>query len=105
MTKLLQFYGEPGVPLRVGGSTDELVAAWSGHRARLRDWFADLPEAGWRQPTRCSAWDVQALIPVIERAGGMITTWDGKGAHEGGSVIATGDPVLHDRVMQALAQT
>lgn len=49
------------------------------------------------------AWDVQALIPVIDRAGGAITTWEGKGAHEGGSVIATGDRVLHDRVMEALA--
>lgn len=40
-------------------------------------------------------YDIQALIVLIEEAGGIITNWDGSDAAEGGSVIACGDPQLH----------
>lgn len=49
------------------------------------------------------AHDVVALIPIIERAGGCITTWDGRTAAGGGRIVATGDPRLHEEVLQALA--
>ncbi|MEO5701314.1 MAG: histidinol-phosphatase [Casimicrobiaceae bacterium] len=49
------------------------------------------------------AWDVQALIPIVEGAGGRITTWDGGRAEEGGAVVATGDPGLHAAVLERLA--
>jgi myo-inositol-1(or 4)-monophosphatase len=48
------------------------------------------------------AWDVQALMPIVERAGGVITTWAGTAPDEGGSVVASGDPKLHDRVLEEL---
>jgi myo-inositol-1(or 4)-monophosphatase len=48
------------------------------------------------------AWDVQALMPIVERAGGRFTTWDGKPCFEGGSVVATGDPHLHDGILRLL---
>jgi histidinol-phosphatase len=48
------------------------------------------------------AYDVMALIPIIERAGGRITTWDGKPATEGGRIIAAGDKRVHDRAMALL---
>jgi myo-inositol-1(or 4)-monophosphatase len=48
------------------------------------------------------AWDVQALMPIVERAGGVITTWDGARCEEGGSVVACGDPRLHATVLEAL---
>lgn len=47
-------------------------------------------------------YDVVALIPVIERAGGRITTWDGRPATDGGRIIAAGDPVLHERVLKLI---
>jgi myo-inositol-1(or 4)-monophosphatase len=50
------------------------------------------------------AWDVQALMPIVERAGGVITTWSGSAADEGGSIVASGDPRLHDRVLEALTR-
>jgi myo-inositol-1(or 4)-monophosphatase len=52
--------------------------------------------------TGLKAHDVVALIPIIERAGGRITTWDGGAAHAGGRIVATGDPRLHDRVLRVL---
>jgi histidinol phosphatase-like enzyme (inositol monophosphatase family) len=49
------------------------------------------------------AYDVQALIPIIEAAGGVITDWSGGRCEEGGSVVACGDPALHADVMALLA--
>jgi fructose-1,6-bisphosphatase/inositol monophosphatase family enzyme len=34
------------------------------------------------------AYGVQTIIPVIEAAGGVITTWTGSDAQEGGAVLA-----------------
>lgn len=47
-------------------------------------------------------YDVQALIPIIEGAGGIITSWDGSTAQNGGTVLACGDPVLHAQVIEQL---
>ena len=49
------------------------------------------------------AYDIQALIPIVESAGGRITTWDGRPCEEGGSVVACGDHDLHRKVLKRLA--
>lgn len=49
------------------------------------------------------AYDVQALIPIVEAAGGAMTTWTGAPCDEGGSVVACGDRALHPRVLGLLA--
>lgn len=48
-------------------------------------------------------WDVQALIPIVENAGGVITTWEGAPAFDGGRVVACGDRRLHAAVLEVLA--
>ncbi len=50
------------------------------------------------------AYDVQALIPIVDAAGGVMTDWRGGACDEGGSVVACGDPALHERVLTLLAQ-
>ena len=47
--------------------------------------------------------DVVALIPIIERAGGRITTWEGKPATGGGRIVAAGDARMHQEAMSLLA--
>jgi len=49
------------------------------------------------------AYDVQALIPIVTAAGGVMTSWNGGGCDEGGSVVACGDRVLHAEVLKLLA--
>ena len=39
------------------------------------------------------AYDVQALIPIVEAAGGRITDWSGGPCDQGGPVLACGDAV------------
>ena len=51
------------------------------------------------------AYDVQALIPVIEAAGGVMSGWRGEPCYEGGAVIAAGDPELHRSVVEMLSWT
>ncbi len=50
------------------------------------------------------SYDVVALIPIIERAGGCMTAWDGGPAVNGGNVIATGDPRLHEAALKLIAK-
>lgn len=47
-------------------------------------------------------WDVAALIPIVEGAGGMVRNWRGGPAHGGGQVIAVGDQRVLDDALVAL---
>lgn len=47
-------------------------------------------------------WDVAALVPIVEGAGGVITNWQGGTCYEGGQVIAAGDPRVHAEAMKLL---
>jgi myo-inositol-1(or 4)-monophosphatase len=49
------------------------------------------------------AYDVQALMPIVTESGGVITTWTGDSAAEGGYVVACGDRSLHPEVLRLLA--
>lgn len=42
-----------------------------------------------------NAYDIQAPIAVIEAAGGIVTDWSGRPAHEGGRALAAATPELH----------
>ena len=46
--------------------------------------------------------DVVALTPIIEGAGGVITTWDGEPASKGGRILAAGDRRLYDEARRVL---
>jgi len=48
-------------------------------------------------------YDIVALIPLIEGAGGVVTTWQGEPATSGGTILATANPRLHDAVLNALS--
>jgi myo-inositol-1(or 4)-monophosphatase len=47
-------------------------------------------------------YDIVALIPIIQGAGGIITTWTGRDANEGGQIIAAATPELHHAALEAL---
>lgn len=47
-------------------------------------------------------YDIVALIPIIEKAGGVVTTFEGGPAESGGDVIAAATPELHAAAMAAL---
>ena len=47
-------------------------------------------------------YDIVALIPIIEGAGGVVTGWDGGSAARGGSIVAAGDRRLHEAALALL---
>ncbi len=50
-------------------------------------------------------WDVQALIPIVTGAGGVISDWRGGDCSGGGQVIAAGDIALHRAALAYLELT
>lgn len=52
--------------------------------------------------TGLQPYDVIALVPIIEQAGGVITTWDGGPAEQAGSIVAAASPQLHEAAMKML---
>ena len=52
--------------------------------------------------TSLKPYDVQALMPIVEGAGGVLSAWDGGNPAMGGSVLASGDATLHAQVLQEL---
>ena len=46
--------------------------------------------------------DLLALIPIIEGAGGIMTTWDNGRPHNGGRIIAAGDKRVHEQAIALL---
>lgn len=47
-------------------------------------------------------YDIVALIPIIEKAGGVVTTFDGRPAENGGDILAAATPELHEAAMEML---
>ncbi len=52
--------------------------------------------------TGLQPYDVQALIPLVESAGGVITNWSGGPCDHGGDVFACGDRELHATMLKLL---
>ena len=49
------------------------------------------------------SYDIAALIPIIEQAGGVVTTFDGGPAEKGGDILAAATPELHAAACAILA--
>jgi histidinol phosphatase-like enzyme (inositol monophosphatase family) len=47
-------------------------------------------------------YDILPLIPIIEGAGGVVSTWEGGDARGGGSILAAGDSRLHAAAVKLL---
>jgi histidinol phosphatase-like enzyme (inositol monophosphatase family) len=48
------------------------------------------------------AYDVQAPIAVIEAAGGIVTDWQGRPAHDGGRILAAANRTIHTEALALL---
>ncbi|MEM8575214.1 MAG: histidinol-phosphatase [Pseudomonadota bacterium] len=46
--------------------------------------------------------DIMPLVPIIERAGGVVTTWEGGDPNQGGRIVAAGDRAVHAAAMEIL---
>ncbi|MGI9823946.1 inositol monophosphatase family protein [Agromyces sp. Marseille-Q5079] len=121
--------GAPARRIRVSGVSDladaslsfQSIAQWRD-AGRLPALLA-LGEAVWRDRAYGDLWsymllaeglvdivgefdvkeyDLAALVPIVEEAGGRFTSIDGEPGHAHGSALAT-NALLHDRVLGAIA--
>lgn len=51
-----------------------------------------------------NAYDIQALIPIVRGAGGVITTWSGDNPSMGGDIIASANLALHEQALVMLTK-
>jgi len=49
-----------------------------------------------------NAYDIQAMMPIVQAAGGVVTNWEGGDCSHGGQVIAAGDADLHKKALAIL---
>jgi myo-inositol-1(or 4)-monophosphatase len=54
--------------------------------------------------TNLNPYDIVALIPIIQGAGGIVTTWSGESAAGGGAIIAAGDKRTHEAALDLLGK-
>jgi histidinol phosphatase-like enzyme (inositol monophosphatase family) len=47
-------------------------------------------------------YDIVPLVPIIEAAGGCVTSWDGGSPFEGGRIVAAGDRRVHAQALALL---
>ena len=52
--------------------------------------------------TNLKPFDIVPLIPIVEKAGGIVSTWDNKSATKGGNILATANKMLHDKILKIL---
>ena len=50
------------------------------------------------------SYDICAMIPIVESAGGIVTDWDGNLCHDGGKILACGDKQLHSKLVEVLSK-
>lgn len=49
-------------------------------------------------------YDIAALVPIIENAGGVVSTWSGDRPEAGGNIIAAATPELRDAALEIMRQ-
>jgi fructose-1,6-bisphosphatase/inositol monophosphatase family enzyme len=52
------------------------------------------------------SWDIEAAIPLVEGAGGVVTDWRGQPiGQDGGQMVIAGDPRILDEALVALRRS
>ena len=52
--------------------------------------------------TNLKPFDIVPLIPIVEKAGGIVTTWNNRPAIQGGNILATSNKKLHIKILKIL---
>jgi myo-inositol-1(or 4)-monophosphatase len=47
-------------------------------------------------------YDIVALVPIVEGAGGIVTCWDGGSPAKGGDVVGSCSASVHDEALSLL---
>ena len=52
--------------------------------------------------TNLKPFDIVPLIPIVEKAGGVVTTWNNRSAIQGGNILASSNKKIHNKILKIL---
>jgi histidinol phosphatase-like enzyme (inositol monophosphatase family) len=52
--------------------------------------------------TNLKSFDIVPLIPIIEKAGGVVSTWSNESAIRGGNILASSNKKIHNKILRIL---
>ena len=66
--------------------------------------YAHLAEGRVDAVIQCSnkIWDIHPVMPIIEAAGGVISTWDNKNAARAGNILVSANQSIHSKLLKLL---
>jgi myo-inositol-1(or 4)-monophosphatase len=66
--------------------------------------YAHLAEGRIDVVIQCSnkIWDIHPVIPIIEAAGGMISTWNNENAIKAGNILVSSNKNIHKKMLKLL---
>ena len=66
--------------------------------------YAHLAEGRVDAVIQCSnkIWDIHPVMPIIEAAGGVITTWNNKSAISAGNILVSANQSIHNKLLKLL---
>ena len=66
--------------------------------------YAHLAEGRIDAVIQCSnkIWDIHPVMPIIEAAGGVISTWDNKDAVHAGNILVSANQSIHNKLLKML---
>jgi fructose-1,6-bisphosphatase/inositol monophosphatase family enzyme len=48
-------------------------------------------------------WDIHPLIPIINAAGGLVTTWTNENPVKAGNILCSANKTIHSRLLKILS--
>ena len=97
----------PKTKRQAEGPPEEEAVAWTSTSYRQTwDWITQVAMGlvDIVIETGLQPYDIQALIPLIENAGGVVSDWEGGRCDAGGDVLACGDHALHAELLRRIAR-
>ena len=66
--------------------------------------YAHLAEGRVDAVIQCSnkIWDIHPVMPIINAAGGVISTWDNKDAIRAGNILVSANQLIHNKLLKLL---
>ncbi|MDB3888059.1 inositol monophosphatase [Candidatus Pelagibacter sp.] len=66
--------------------------------------YSHLAEGKIDAVLQCSnkIWDIHPIIPIIEAAGGIVTTWNNNNAINAGNIICSSNKIIHNKLLKIL---
>ena len=66
--------------------------------------YAQLAEGRLDVVVQCAnkIWDVHAIIPIINAAGGILTTWKNENGKLAGNILASSNKLNHKKILKLL---